>query len=136
MQFYVDRDVADGDLCSVLASITGFQVGLLSDPEVADVTIELSRIPGAFPLDLMLVWRDGTHPATGALGIAQGLATRLFAHVATHLPRSHPSAHDPYCWCVAEPTGEIVQMDEDMEGIEHREGLILDRRTRRPLLGP
>lgn len=133
MQFYLSRGVTEEELRSVIAAITGLEVKLLSDPDVRDVTMRLDRIEGAFPLDLLLVFRSGGDVAGDRLGVARGLAKALDAQVATDLPESHPSAGDPYCWCVAEPTGHLVQMDEDMTAIDDREGLILDPRTRRPL---
>lgn len=132
MQFYLSAMVERDDLIGVLADLLGMKLETLEQPDPeAGAFVMITTYAGDFPMGINVSWPPDMAPDRDDVAIAKHLAGHYRLFVATDLPENHPAKLDPFYWCVAEPDGAIVEMAEDISGANERDGLVLDRNSRK-----
>ncbi|NEQ65971.1 MAG: hypothetical protein F6K21_10805 [Symploca sp. SIO2D2] len=134
MQFYLNKVLDEYQLLTFLSKILDLKIERLNYPGIqAEAFIIINEYDIGFPMDITISYTKGVLPGKDHLSLARLLAMHYQTLVATDLPEEHPDKMNPYCWCVAEPKGYLVEMTEDLSDIEDREGLLLNNNSKKSL---
>lgn len=131
MQFYINTLIETSHLIRLLSDALGITLETLEYPdEQADGFIMVLEYNVGFPLGVNVSWRQDVTVKKNAWEVALQLAKYFDTLVATDFFEQEDSQLDPFYWCVAEPSGKLYKISEQMEQADAAEGLVLNFDTR------
>ncbi|WP_149030866.1 hypothetical protein [Moorena producens] len=134
MQFYLNKVVDEYELIQFLSQTLDLRCETLNYPDSqAEAFVMINDYDIGFPMDITISYTKGVSLGKDYLWLAKLLARSYQTLVATDLPEGHPDKMNPYCWCVAEANGYLVEMLEDLSDVEDRQGLLLNSDSKKLL---
>ncbi|MBV6625825.1 MAG: hypothetical protein KI793_23335 [Rivularia sp. (in: Bacteria)] len=134
MQFYLNKVVDESELIKFLSKTLDLRFETFNYPDSqAEAFVMINNYEIGFPMDITISYAKGVTPKIDYLSLAKLIAMHYKTLVATDLPEEHPDKMNPYCWCVVEPKGDLVEMVEDISDVKEKEGLLLNGNSKKSL---